>query len=163
MLPPKRNKNKIIRKQTKDYRYIYIYIHIHPSRAIVFALAFDDFRSGPFSLHSRTMPRRPWGQIVLIFFHLRGHYIWKTSFALHNNTIDYLEVWLFLYLGVYIYVYIYIIHCLLIALDAHMFSHNGCGPRPKKRSGHIRLLGPWYRAHIHYGWTYGHQGQSIDQ
>ena len=39
------------------------------------------------------------------------------------------------------------IDCLWNRLDAHMFSHN--------------RYGPGTRAHIYYGWTYVHQGQSI--
>ena len=54
-----------------------------------------------------------------------------------------------------------VIDCLLIALDAHTFSHNGYGPETKdqgpKGAGPgpegPQLLGPghWSRAHIHYG------------
>ena len=55
--------------------------------------------------------------------------------------------------------YILPICCLLIALDAHMLSHNGYGPGhrdPKRRSSRScgsAHFGPWARtrAHIHYG------------
>ena len=45
--------------------------------------------------------------------------------------------------------YILPIDCLLIALDADMFSHNGYGPGVPAQ----QLLGPGpgSRAHIHYG------------
>ena len=53
------------------------------------------------------------------------------------------------------------IDCLLIALDAHMFSHNGYGPRtkdqgskaagPGPRDPQLLGLAPWSWAHIHYG------------
>ena len=57
----------------------------------------------------------------------------------------------------------YILHidCLLNALDAHMFSHDGYGPATKAQGpkaggppgpGPALLgLGPWSRAHIHHG------------
>ena len=61
--------------------------------------------------------------------------------------------------------------CLLIALDAHMFSHNGYGPgtkapgpkaaSPQALAQQLLGTGPWSQAHIHYGRTYVHQGQSI--
>ena len=64
-----------------------------------------------------------------------------------------------------------LIDCLLVGLDAHMFSHNGYGPETRTQGpkvagpgpGGPQLLGPGpgARAHIHYGWTYVHQGQSI--
>ncbi len=82
--------------------------------------------------------------------------------------------------SIYIYIYIYeiaytlpVIYSLLVALDAHMFSHNGyrprtnaqgprsCGPGPGTRPSSSLGLGPWSRAHIHHGWTYVLQGQSI--
>ena len=61
---------------------------------------------------------------------------------------------------IYIYIYIYLLHitcsivpieCLLIDLDAHMFSPHGYGPGtnaqgPKAESPKA----PWARAHIHY-------------
>jgi len=43
---------------------------------------------------------------------------------------------------------------LLIALDAHMFSHNGYGSRTQALDPPDpgqQPLGPWSRAHIHYG------------
>ena len=46
--------------------------------------------------------------------------------------------------------YILPIDCVLIALDAHMFSHNGYGGTGP---GGLQLLGPGpgSRAHIYYG------------
>ena len=50
-----------------------------------------------------------------------------------------------------------VIDCLLITLDAHMFSHNGYGPGTKDRGpkaagpGPAAFSGPWFQAHIHYG------------
>ena len=78
--------------------------------------------------------------------------------------------------NIYIYIYIYIfsfyiniyilpgticpVHCLLIALDAYMFSHNGYGngtngqgPRnwvPQVPAHSSLGLGAWSRTHIHY-------------
>ena len=54
------------------------------------------------------------------------------------------------------------IECLLVALDAHMFSHHGYepgrvqGPRPKELWAGTWWpsslgLGPWSRAYINYG------------
>ena len=47
------------------------------------------------------------------------------------------------------------IDCLSIALDEHMFSHNGYGPGtaagPQAPAQQLLGLGPWSRAHIHYG------------
>ena len=63
------------------------------------------------------------------------------------------------------------VDCLLMALDAHMFGHNGYGPGARTQGskaagpgpGGPQLLGPGpgSRAHIHLGRTYVHQGQSI--
>ena len=68
-------------------------------------------------------------------------------------------------------VYWLLIDCLLIALDPHMFSHNGYGPGIRTQGpeaaglgpGGPQLLGPGpgSRAHIHYSWSYVHQGHSI--
>ena len=64
-----------------------------------------------------------------------------------------------------------LIDCPLIALDAHMCSHNGYGPGTKAQAPKAagpqapvqKLLGPgpWSRAHIQYGWAYVHHEQSI--
>ena len=69
-------------------------------------------------------------------------------------------IYIYIYMYIYIYIYIYIYHLLYITYDIlpidclliaywlplmHMFSHNGYGPG----------------THIHYGWTYVHEGQSI--
>ena len=61
--------------------------------------------------------------------------------------------------------------CLLIALDAHMFNHNGYGPGttaqgPKAAGpgpGGLQLLGPgpWSRAHMQYGFTDVHQRNQL--
>ena len=76
-----------------------------------------------------------------------------------------------MYYSSYITYHILPIDCLLIALDAHMFSHNGYGPGTRAQGpkaagpgpGRPQLLGPGpgSRAQIHYGCTYMHQGQSI--
>ena len=62
---------------------------------------------------------------------------------------------------IYITYYILPIDCLLIALDAHMRSHNGYGPGTRAQGPKAagpqalaqQLLGPGSgsQAHIHYG------------
>ena len=83
----------------------------------------------------------------------------------------YIYIYIQTYIYIYMYIYIYILtiiyylsyiaywlpmDCLLIALDAHMFSHNGYGPGTKdqgpKATGpgpggpQLLGLGPWSRA-----------------
>ena len=73
----------------------------------------------------------------------------------------YIYPYIYIYYLLYIAYYILPIDCLLIALDAHMFSHNGYEPGTKDQGpkaagpgpGGPQLLGPgpWSRAHIYYG------------
>ena len=96
-----------------------------------------------------------WGSLVILWFQdphwIIDSLIWGTNMTHYKLPI--------------------IIHCRLIGLDARMFSHSGYGPGTRAQAPQAmgpqapaqQLLGPgpWSRVHIHYGWAYVHQGQSI--